>query len=86
MSCLCPCECECGCECDPSRDCCGPTSRASPLSSQHVNEALGDDVECSHLLPLRGGSMDIFEAAKDGVLLCKLINKARAVMAPQMTP
>ena len=42
----------------------------------HVNDVLADDPELSHLLPLRGGSMDIFEAAKDGVLLCKLINKA----------
>ena len=42
----------------------------------HVNDTLGDDPELSHLLPLRGGSMDIFEAAKDGVLLCKLVNKA----------
>ncbi|KAL1522012.1 hypothetical protein AB1Y20_021657 [Prymnesium parvum] len=44
----------------------------------HVNQSLGGDEDCAHLLPLDEESLDIFEALKDGMLLCKLINHAAA--------
>ena len=38
----------------------------------------GKDDELTHLLPINPESMDLFDACKDGVILCKLINCAQA--------
>ncbi|KAL5988000.1 Fimbrin-5 [Asimina triloba] len=42
----------------------------------HINSYLGDDQFLKKYLPLDPATNDIFELAKDGVLLCKLINVA----------
>ncbi|XP_058081944.1 fimbrin-5 [Magnolia sinica] len=42
----------------------------------HVNSYLGDDPFLKKYLPLDPTTNDLFELAKDGVLLCKLINVA----------
>ncbi|KAG6419665.1 hypothetical protein SASPL_116174 [Salvia splendens] len=42
----------------------------------HINNYLGEDPFLKDYLPLDPASDDIFELAKDGVLLCKLINVA----------
>ncbi|KAJ7963710.1 putative Fimbrin [Quillaja saponaria] len=42
----------------------------------HINSYLGDDPFLSQYLPLDPSTNDLFDLAKDGVLLCKLINVA----------
>ncbi|XP_068641451.1 fimbrin-5-like [Aristolochia californica] len=42
----------------------------------HINSYLGDDPFLKKYLPLDQAKNDLFELAKDGVLLCKLINVA----------
>ncbi|GAB4849713.1 fimbrin [Ancistrocladus abbreviatus] len=42
----------------------------------HINSFLGDDPFLSQFLPLDPATNDLFNLAKDGVLLCKLINVA----------
>ncbi|GAB2279838.1 fimbrin, variant 3 [Dionaea muscipula] len=42
----------------------------------HINSYLGDDPFLSQFLPLNPATNDLFDLAKDGVLLCKLINVA----------
>ncbi|KAL2316693.1 hypothetical protein Fmac_030569 [Flemingia macrophylla] len=42
----------------------------------HINSYLGDDPFLKHYLPLDPATNDIFNLAKDGILLCKLINVA----------
>ncbi|KAL0000686.1 hypothetical protein SO802_014467 [Lithocarpus litseifolius] len=42
----------------------------------HINSYLGDDPFLSQYLPLDPATNDLFDLAKDGVLLCKLINVA----------
>ncbi|KAH1263780.1 Fimbrin-1 [Glycine max] len=42
----------------------------------HINSYLGDDPFLKQYLPLDPATNDIFDLAKDGVLLCKLINVA----------
>ncbi|XP_058070749.1 fimbrin-5-like isoform X2 [Magnolia sinica] len=42
----------------------------------HINSYLGDDPFLNKYLPLDPATNDLFELAKDGVLLCKLINVA----------
>ncbi|TKY57358.1 Fimbrin-1 protein [Spatholobus suberectus] len=42
----------------------------------HINSYLGDDPFLNQYLPLDPATNDIFDLAKDGVLLCKLINVA----------
>lgn len=42
----------------------------------HINSYLGDDPFLKQFLPLDPDSDDLFNLAKDGVLLCKLINVA----------
>ncbi|XP_068667953.1 fimbrin-5-like [Aristolochia californica] len=42
----------------------------------HINTYLGDDPFLKSYLPLDPAKNDLFELAKDGVLLCKLINVA----------
>ncbi|THU60338.1 hypothetical protein C4D60_Mb07t11600 [Musa balbisiana] len=44
--------------------------------SAHINGYLGDDPFLKNYLPLDPASDDLFNLAKDGVLLCKLINVA----------
>ncbi|KAL4508359.1 hypothetical protein ABPG72_003663 [Tetrahymena utriculariae] len=43
---------------------------------EHINYYLSDDADLKELLPIDPQSNKIFEAVGDGVLLCKLINKA----------
>ncbi|PON94143.1 Dystrophin [Trema orientale] len=42
----------------------------------HINSYLGDDPFLKQYLPLDPATNDLFDLAKDGVLLCKLINVA----------
>ncbi|KAF1864258.1 hypothetical protein Lal_00048823 [Lupinus albus] len=42
----------------------------------HINSYLGDDPFLNQFLPLDPSTNDLFDLAKDGVLLCKLINVA----------
>ncbi|XP_052184303.1 fimbrin-2-like [Diospyros lotus] len=42
----------------------------------HINNYLADDVFLKKYLPIDPSTNDLFEIAKDGVLLCKLINVA----------
>ncbi|KAG6520675.1 hypothetical protein ZIOFF_017735 [Zingiber officinale] len=42
----------------------------------HINGYLGDDPFLKNYLPLDPATNDLFDLAKDGVLLCKLINAA----------
>ncbi|KAK7300001.1 hypothetical protein RJT34_10832 [Clitoria ternatea] len=42
----------------------------------HINSYLGDDPFLKQYLPLDPATNDIFDLAKDGILLCKLINVA----------
>ena len=43
----------------------------------HINSVLGSDEDVKHVLPLKVGT-DLFEAVKDGILLCKLINSSKS--------
>lgn len=45
--------------------------------TEHINFYLGDDPELATRLPLSAEKHDIFEAVGDGLILCKLINKAQ---------
>jgi len=40
----------------------------------HINDTLKGDKDLAHLLPLNPAGLGLFEAVKDGILLCKLIN------------
>lgn len=42
----------------------------------HINSYLGDDPFLNQFLPINPATNELFELAKDGVLLCKLINVA----------
>ncbi|TQD86430.1 hypothetical protein C1H46_028033 [Malus baccata] len=50
------------------------SERASYVA--HINSYLGDDPFLKQFLPLDPSTNDLFHLAKDGVLLCKLINVA----------
>ncbi|KAJ0987006.1 hypothetical protein J5N97_005362 [Dioscorea zingiberensis] len=50
------------------------SEKASYIS--HINNYLGEDPFLKKYLPLDSGTNDLFNLAKDGVLLCKLINVA----------
>lgn len=41
-----------------------------------INRNLGDDPECKDKLPINPESDDLYAKVKDGILLCKLINKS----------
>eukprot|EP00003_Mantamonas_plastica_P016617 TRINITY_DN2772_c0_g2_i1.p2 TRINITY_DN2772_c0_g2~~TRINITY_DN2772_c0_g2_i1.p2 ORF type:complete len:638 (-),score=261.76 TRINITY_DN2772_c0_g2_i1:38-1951(-) len=43
---------------------------------EYINDALGSDEDLAGRFPIDPESMDIFDACKDGILLCKLINDA----------
>jgi len=44
---------------------------------EYINDVLSKDVDLKHhKFPLNPDSMDIFNAVKDGILLCKLVNTA----------
>ncbi|KAB1226986.1 Fimbrin-1 [Morella rubra] len=43
---------------------------------RHINSYLGDDPFLSQYLPLHPATNDLFDLAKDGIFLCKLINVA----------
>ena len=42
-----------------------------------INSSLADDPICKKYLPIEPDSNEVFDRIKDGVLLCKLINKAQ---------
>ena len=42
-----------------------------------LNKSLSDDKEAKAYLPLKAGGEDLYEHCSDGVLLCKIINKAQ---------
>ena len=42
-----------------------------------INSALADDPVCKKYLPIDPDSNEVFDRIKDGVILCKLINKAQ---------
>ena len=42
-----------------------------------INSSLADDPICKKYLPIEPNSNEVFDRIKDGVLLCKLINKAQ---------
>lgn len=42
-----------------------------------MNKSLADDKEAKVYLPLKAGGDDLYERCSDGVLLCKMINKAQ---------
>ena len=42
-----------------------------------INSALAEDPVCKKYLPIEPDSNEIFDRLKDGVILCKLINKAQ---------
>ncbi|XP_023344853.1 plastin-3 [Eurytemora carolleeae] len=42
--------------------------------SDWVNTNLGHDPDLRHILPLDGEGLNLYEAVKDGILLCKIIN------------
>ncbi|XP_005098203.2 plastin-1 [Aplysia californica] len=44
--------------------------------SQWVNSNLNDDVDCKPLLPVNSENNELFEKCKNGIILCKLINKS----------
>lgn len=44
----------------------------------HINETLAGDPHVASKLPIDPNSMEIFQKVHDGLLLCKLINKAQA--------
>jgi plastin-1 len=41
-----------------------------------INTVLKDDQVCKNYLPINPDSMDVFSVLKNGIILCKLINKA----------
>mmetsp|Transcript_28944 Transcript_28944/g.57852 ORF Transcript_28944/g.57852 Transcript_28944/m.57852 type:complete len:620 (+) Transcript_28944:43-1902(+) len=45
--------------------------------TEHLNNCLGNDADCSERLPIDPMSMDLFSSVRDGVLLAKLINCAQ---------
>jgi plastin-1 len=42
-----------------------------------INSSLADDPVCKKYLPIDPNSNEVFDRIKDGILLCKLINKAQ---------
>jgi plastin-1 len=61
--------------------------------SEHINTTLQGDPHLASILPLDPNSMDLFSAGSDGILMCKLINKAcfdtideRAINLPNKKP
>jgi|LauGreDrversion4_2_1035121.scaffolds.fasta_scaffold85354_2 plastin-1 len=42
-----------------------------------INTVLADDEDCKKYLPIDPESMDLFNLLKNGVILCKLVNKAQ---------
>jgi len=42
--------------------------------SDHINNVLGGDPDCAHLLPIDPNSGDLFDSCGDGILLSKFIN------------
>ena len=50
-----------------------------------INSSLADDPVCKKYLPIDPDSNEVFDRIKDGVLLCKLINKAQegTIHSPQ---
>ncbi|XP_075426216.1 plastin-1 isoform X2 [Ascaphus truei] len=84
----------------------GGTSSISSQGTQHsyseeekiafanwINEALKDDSDCQHLLPMKPSTSSLFTSLRDGILLCKMINIAqpdtideRAINKTKLTP
>jgi len=45
--------------------------------SEHINFYLKDDPDCAEFLPINPESKDMFAAVGDGIILCKMVNKAQ---------
>jgi len=61
--------------------------------TEHINNTLQGDPDLERMLPMDPNSMDLFSASSDGILMCKLINKAcfdtideRAMNVPTKKP
>jgi len=60
---------------------------------EHINSCLGNDADLKHLVPINTKNLALFEAVKDGILICKLINYSvpktideRAINKGRMNP
>ena len=42
--------------------------------SNWINTNLGEDLHLTHILPLADSGLSLYDAVKDGILLCKIIN------------
>ncbi|XP_053565991.1 plastin-1 [Bombina bombina] len=68
----------------------GGTSSISSQGTQHsysdeekvafvnwINKALKDDQDCAHLVPMEPSNNSLFSSLRDGILLCKMVNKSQ---------
>ncbi|XP_028251223.1 plastin-1 [Parambassis ranga] len=68
----------------------GGTSRTSSEGTQHsysdeekvafvnwINKTLAKDPDCQHLLPMNPDDDSLFKSVRDGILLCKMINRSQ---------
>lgn len=53
-----------------------PLDQEDQLFIQYVNYILKDDIQIAQLLPIGSREVDVSSSCVDGVILCKLINKA----------
>ena len=42
--------------------------------SDWINTNLGEDLHLTHILPLADSGLSLYDAVKDGILLCKIVN------------
>ena len=42
--------------------------------SDWINTNLGSDQDLTHILPLADSGLSLYDAVKDGILLCKIVN------------
>ena len=42
--------------------------------SDWINTNLGSDLDLTHILPLADSGLSLYDAVKDGILLCKIVN------------
>ncbi|KAH9494756.1 phospholipid scramblase 1, partial [Bulinus truncatus] len=53
--------------------------------SQWINSNLKDDADCHQLLPVNSENNELFEKCKNGIILCKLINKSAPATIDERT-
>ncbi|KAK0054676.1 plastin-1 [Biomphalaria pfeifferi] len=53
--------------------------------SQWINSNLKDDPDCQPLLPVNSENNELFEKTKNGIILCKLINKSAPATIDERT-